>query len=53
MKKCLIVVDYQVDFVTGSLGFAKAKELDEKIADKIREYRKSGDEIVEIRTFIG
>lgn len=46
MKKCLIVVDYQVDFVTGSLGFAKAKELDEKIADKIREYRKSGDEII-------
>ncbi len=46
MKKCLIVVDYQVDFVTGSLGFAKAKDLDEKIADKIREYRKSGDEII-------
>ncbi len=46
MKKCLIVVDYQVDFVTGSLGFAKAKELDEKIAGKISEYRENGDEII-------
>ena len=27
MKKCLIVVDYQNDFVSGSLGFEKAKEL--------------------------
>ena len=27
MKKCLIVVDYQNDFVSGSLGFEKAKEI--------------------------
>ena len=26
MKKLLIVVDFQVDFVTGALGFPKAKE---------------------------
>ena len=38
MKKCLIVVDYQEDFVTGSLGFAKARELEERIAEKIRQY---------------
>ena len=35
MKKCLIVVDYQIDFVNGALGFKKAVELDEKIAEKI------------------
>ncbi len=46
MKKCLIIVDYQVDFVTGSLGFEKAKLLDEKICNKILEYRKNNDEII-------
>lgn len=46
MKKCLIVVDYQIDFVSGSLGFEKAKTLDDKIADKIEIYRKNGDEII-------
>ena len=33
MKKCLVVVDYQNDFVSGSLGFEKAKELDFEIAN--------------------
>ncbi len=46
MKKCLIVVDYQNDFVTGSLGFDKAKELDRRIAAKIDLFRKNGDEII-------
>lgn len=46
MKKCLIVVDYQVDFVSGSLGFEKAKLLDDKIAKKIDDYRKNDDEII-------
>lgn len=46
MKKCLIVVDYQNDFVTGSLGFAKAVDLEGRIACKIDEYRKSGDDII-------
>ncbi|MCH5296358.1 MAG: cysteine hydrolase [Ruminococcus sp.] len=46
MKKCLIVVDYQVDFVNGTLGFEKAGELDEIISQKIVEYRKNGDEVV-------
>lgn len=46
MKKCLIVIDYQIDFVTGSLGFEKAVTLDDKIADKIETYRKNGDEII-------
>lgn len=46
MKKLLIVVDYQKDFVDGSLGFDKAKEIEKNIADKINTYRNNGDEIV-------
>lgn len=46
MKKCLIVVDYQVDFVTGALGFEKAVALEEIISRKIADYRKNGDEII-------
>ena len=46
MKKCLIVVDYQNDFVTGSLGFKKAEQLDDRIADKIVKYRADGWEVV-------
>lgn len=46
MKKCLIAVDYQNDFVTGSLGFAKAEQLDGRIADKIEKYRNDGWKIV-------
>lgn len=38
MKKVLIVVDYQNDFVDGSLGFEKAPKLDNAIAKKIYEY---------------
>ena len=30
MKKLLIVVDYQNDFVDGALGFEKAKLLEDK-----------------------
>lgn len=46
MKKLLIVVDYQNDFVTGSLGFPKAVELENAIVDKIEQYRNAGDEIL-------
>ena len=34
MKRALIVVDYQRDFVTGSLGFPGAVALAERIAKK-------------------
>lgn len=44
MKRLLIVVDYQYDFVCGSLGFEKAKELENGILDKINEYK--NDEII-------
>ena len=46
MRRCLIVVDYQNDFVSGSLGFEKARGLEKNIASKIDKYRKNGDEII-------
>lgn len=39
MKKLLIVVDYQNDFVNGSLGFNGAEKLENKIIEKISEYK--------------
>lgn len=45
MKRLLIVVDYQNDFVDGALGFEGAELLDSKIAAKIDEYREAGDNI--------
>lgn len=44
MKKLLIVVDYQNDFVSGALGFAGAETLEKGILEKIRKYE--NDEIV-------
>lgn len=44
MKKLLIVIDYQKDFVSGALGFDGAEKLEEGIASKIEEYK--NDEIV-------
>ncbi len=46
MKKCLIVIDYQKDFVDGALGFPKARELEDGIAKKIRLYRENGDDVL-------
>lgn len=46
MKKCLIVVDYQKDFVTGSLGFQNAVKLDNRIASKIEIYHANGDVVL-------
>ena len=46
MKKLLVVVDYQNDFVDGALGFPGAEILDKKIAAKIAAYRGNGDEVV-------
>ena len=45
MKRLLVVVDYQNDFVDGALGFEGAELLDERIAAKIDEYREAGDYI--------
>ena len=46
MKKLLIVVDYQIDFVSGSLGFPKAMTLEEGIVDKIIEFENNGDDVI-------
>lgn len=46
MKRLLIVVDYQNDFVDGALGFPGAEKLEKPIADKIREYYERFDEVV-------
>lgn len=44
--KCLIVVDYQVDFVSGALGNAAAAALDEGIAARIRQARQEGWDVI-------
>lgn len=46
MKKCLIIVDYQNDFVTGALGFSKAQEIEPVIVSKIEEYLKNDNDII-------
>lgn len=45
MKKLLLVIDYQKDFVDGALGFPGAEALDGPIAQKIAAYRSSGDDV--------
>ncbi len=46
MKRLLIVVDYQKDFVDGSLGFPGAESIDEAIAAKIDAYHQAGDMVM-------
>ena len=46
MKKLLIVVDYQKDFVDGALGFPGAEKLAGPIQERIETYRKNGDEVL-------
>lgn len=46
MKRALIVVDYQNDFVTGSLGFPEACPLAGRIAEKIAAYHQNGDDVL-------
>lgn len=38
MRKILVVVDMQNDFITGSLGTKEAENIVEKVAEKIRQY---------------
>lgn len=45
MKSLLLVIDYQKDFVDGSLGFPGAEALDGPIAQKIAAYRAAGDDV--------
>ncbi len=46
MKKILVVIDYQNDFVNGSLGFEKAVKLENSIVQKIQQYKNNNDEII-------
>ena len=46
MRQLLIVVDFQNDFVDGSLGFEKAKELDSIIYNKIVKYKKNNYDVI-------
>lgn len=46
MKQLLIVVDYQNDFVTGTLGFPAAAALEPNLHDKVQAYQDAGDDVV-------
>lgn len=46
MNKCLIVVDYQNDFIDGQLGFEEAIDIRDKIVEKITDYRSNNCDII-------
>ena len=46
MKKTLIVIDMQNDFIDGSLGTDEAVKIVPNVHKKIEEYRSNGDEII-------
>lgn len=46
MKKVLILVDYQKDFVNGALGYEKALEMDDGLARLVQSYFDDEDGIV-------
>lgn len=46
MSKLLVVIDYQKDFVDGTLGFEKAKTLEQPIYDKVNSYLDKGYKVV-------
>lgn len=45
-KRLLAIIDYQNDFVCGSLGFSGAEKLDEGIAQRAQEYLAMGDPVL-------
>ncbi len=46
MKKTLIVVDMQNDFIDGTLGTSEAQAIVEKVREKIKKYQDDGGEII-------
>lgn len=46
MKRSLIVIDMQNDFITGSLGTKEAQAILPNVKKKIEEYNARGDEII-------
>ena len=52
MKKTLIVVDMQNDFIDMALGTPEAVAIVPKVKEKIQQYVKNGDEIIFTRETI-
>ena len=46
MKKCLIVVDFQNDFIDGALGFKGAESITKAIVKKIKQYKKEKMDVI-------
>lgn len=46
MKKLLVVIDYQNDFVNGALGFEKAETLENNVYNKVKAFLKEGHSVV-------
>lgn len=46
MKKTLLVIDMQNDFIDGSLGTKEAEAIVENVKAKIEAYKNAGDEII-------
>lgn len=46
MKKLLVVIDYQKDFVDGALGFEESVTLEEGIYNKVNENLKEGNKVL-------
>ncbi|MCL2163796.1 MAG: cysteine hydrolase [Oscillospiraceae bacterium] len=46
MKKLLVVIDMQNDFITGALGTPEARRILPSVAAKIHEYRQNGDKVI-------
>lgn len=45
IKKLLLVIDYQTDFVSGSLGFNEAVAIEDGICERIAHYRQTEGEV--------
>ncbi len=46
MKRLLLVVDFQNDFVNGALGFEGAEKVEAPILKKLKEYKDNGEDII-------
>jgi nicotinamidase-related amidase len=44
--KLLVVVDMQKDFVDGSLGTPEAQAIVDKVVEKVKSYKESGDQVI-------
>lgn len=46
MKKLLVVIDMQNDFITGTLGSAQAQKIVPNVKSKIEEYKQSQNQVI-------